>query len=311
MRKNILSLCGALLLWPGLSSARVLKVASASASSTEADSGAIKYSARNLGDGKQGTVWAEGEEGSGLGAWVELTLASEALISEIRIWNGNWYTKDSWETCNRVRELEAIFSDGTRETFTLADRQEVETIKLKSPKKTSSVKLKPKSVYGGRGCNQTGFSEVQLIDSTPEPYVQTVSYESSSHHPPSGDGHYRPSNLGDGILDTMWCENDAGSGSGEWVELSLGKATSVSRLSLVNGNAFSFSEFMGFNRAKTIELQFSDGSTVSLTPKPTPSAQELSFPARTTSSVRIKITDAMSGKNGHEILCLSEARLQP
>jgi hypothetical protein len=134
---------------------------------------------------------------------------------------------------------------------------------------------------------------------------------SSSFHPKSGDGNYLPGNVGDGIIDTMWCEHDKGDGTGQWIEWDFGKDTQVSQLTLFNGNAFSFTEFMNFNRAKTASLSFSDGSKESLVLKPSPMAQEISFSTRKTRKVRLTINEATAGKNGHNILCVSEARLKP
>jgi hypothetical protein len=291
--------------------AEVLALAEVTASSTQDEEAGQKFSTRYLGDNKQGSAWIEGEDGSGLGSWVELKLAEEARVTELRIWNGNWYTSDYWERFNRINELEVQFSDGSKQVFNLSDKQEVEIIRLDGPVVTSSVKLKAKSIYRGNTFNATGFSEIQVIDGNPDPFLQAQKMSSSSFHPESGDGNYLPGNVGDGIVDTMWCENDAGDGSGQWIEWALGSTTDVSAITLFNGNAFSFTEFMNFNRAKTATLSFSDGSTESLVLKPSPMAQEFSFSTRSTRKVRLSIGEVTVGKNEYNILCISEARLKP
>ena len=75
-----------------------------SSSSLPPDEGG-SYDAGNLVDGKQSTVWVEGDEGSGLGAWVELTLPAPTKVTAIKIWNGNYYSYDFWQRHNRVDDL--------------------------------------------------------------------------------------------------------------------------------------------------------------------------------------------------------------
>ncbi len=287
--------------------ARVLEPAGTAASSTEAPDQGVSYDVKNIVDGKAGTVWVEGEEGSGLGSWVRIDLKGQQTVDAIRIWNGNWYTWDFWKRHNRAKEIEVEFSDGSKEHFTLADEFKPEVIKLSKPVKTTFVKLKIKSVYNGTTFNDTCLSEVQVLNSEPDENIPVVRYNASSIYPADNDGTYEPANVADGLLDSMWCENDKdGDGTGEWLEFDFGRPTEVSRLVLRNGNAYSFKMFMKGNRAKAATLTFSDGSTEQVAIKPSMVEQVVSFPPHTTRTVRVTFTEVSRGTEYND-LCISEA----
>jgi len=109
----------------------------------------------------------------------------------------------------------------------------------------------------------------------------------------------------------MWCEgNKTGDGTNEWIELDLGAPTSVSKLLLRNGNAYSFTYFMKSNRATGASLAFADGSTESVVIKDSISEQTIQFAPRTTSKVKITFTGVKKGSEFND-LCISEAYLLP
>lgn len=288
-------------------SAAIVKVANVRASSTEVDpSGTVSYAASNLIDAKASTVWVEGEQGSGLGSWVEFDLGGSRTITGLRIWNGNWYTTDFWQRHNRVKNLTVRFSDGSEQDFTLADEQKPEEIHFKKPVTTSSVKLFIKGIYSGTTFNDTCLSEVQVLDPAPSDTIPVASVAASSVYPPDTDGSYEPVNVGDGLLDTMWCEGDEeGDGTGEWIEFDFGQPRTVSKFRLSNGNAYSFAFNMKGNRARSMQLSFSDGSTETVEVKPTMLPQVVSFPAHTTSKVKVTFTGVVRGMTYND-LCISE-----
>lgn len=309
MRRLVLPLVLAAV--PVAAVAATIKPAGVTASSSEANTADANYDAANVADGKQSTVWVEGEEGSGLGSWVQLDLGAPRTVSALKVWSGNWYTWDFWNRHNRPKEVEAEFSDGTKQSFTLKDAFAPEVLRLSKPVTTSSVKLKIKSVYNGTTFNDTCLSEVQVLDDVAPEHVAVSAYKASSTYPADSDGNYEPTNLEDGILDSMWCEgNKAGDGAGEWLDFQFGSAQSVSRLKVRNGNAVSMSFNMKGNRAKAVTLKFSDGSTESIELKPVGTEQIISFPARKTSSVRVTFGEVVKGKEFND-LCLSEAYFLP
>ena len=265
------------------------------------------YEAKRLSDGKLDSVWLEGDDSSGLGSWVKFDLGGPTNVTGMKLWNGYWISQDFWTRHNRAKEIEVEFSDGTKETFTLTDAMSAEQVRFKTPKSTDSIKIKLKSVFRGSTFNDTGFSEIQILDQSPSPFVVPSTYTASSTLASDGDGNYEPANLHDGIVDSMWCEGNAeGDGNGESITFDFGGSTAVSKVQIRNGSAGSFSSFMAANRAKAAKLTFSDGSSTDIAIKTSLMPQTIPFPAKNTSSVVMTFTDVVKGSQYND-LCISEA----
>ncbi len=302
------TLAVALLTPASLASAAVVKVSAASSTSTLPDADGVSYDPKNLIDGKQATVWVEGDTGgSGLGTSVSLDLGGEKTVTGLRIWNGNWYTFDFWQRHNRAKEIEVIFPDDSKETFTLDDEMKPQVVTLAKAMKTSELRVRIKSIHRGNTFNDTVFSEIQVLDDSPADSVPVKAFSASSVYPSDADGDYDPDNVDDGILDSMWCENvKDGDGTGEWLDFDFGASRKVSQLRLNNGNAYSFAMFMKANHATTATLSFSDGSKEEVSFKSSFMDQTVSFPAHTTTKVRVTFTGVKAGKEFND-LCISEA----
>lgn len=288
--------------------AGVVTPSSVTSSRTLPDSDGVSYAETNTLDHKQSTVWVEGDTaGSGLGDWVEYTFDASTTVTSFRIWNGNYYSFDFWNRHNRIKEVEATFSDGSKQTFTLADEMKPEVVTLDKPVGTTSVKLKIKSIYRGTTFNDTVISEIVFYDDQEDGRVPVKAYSASSIYPADADGNYEPTNLEDGAVDSLWCEGDTeGDGTGEWIEMDFGQTQQVSSLELVNGNAYDFMFFMKGNSATELELSFSDGSTQTVTVKSSPMKQTIPLSTVSTSKVKLTATGVKKGKEFND-LCLAEA----
>ncbi|MFT5685023.1 MAG: hypothetical protein ACI8RZ_005969 [Myxococcota bacterium] len=290
----------------GTADAANLKVAEVTASSSEAESNGVSYEPKNLKDSKRSTVWVEGQSGSGLGSWVQLDLDGTQTVHGVRLWNGNWYTRDFWERHNRIKEILVTFSDGSTQRFTLTDEMLPEEIRFDAPVQTSSIKIQIKGIYSGSTFNDTCLSEVQVFNDTAAPNVSAASFESSSSYPTDVDGSYEPAQMQDSLLDTMWCEGDEGDGMGQWVQMNLGGNQNISSLVVRNGNAYSFAQSMKSNRATAATVTFSDGTTKNITLKASALNQVIDLGSHNTSSVRITVTEVKPGTEFND-LCISEA----
>ena len=284
-----------------------VKITSVTASGTKANDDNGKYDPKYVNDGKQQVYWVEGGEGSGLGSWVQLNFEGATNVTGLRIWNGAWYSYEFWEAHSRVKEVELEFSDGTKQKMELQNEKRMEEITLPKAVQAEWVKVKIKSVYSGNAYNDTGISEVQVLDDKPAAQVKVASWTASSEYPEDADGNYNPSNVEDGLADSVWCEGDEGDGVGQWIQADFGASRKVSKLKWINGNASSFPLFMNGNRASAVTLTFSDGSTETLTGvKSSLRETEVTFPAHTTSTVKISFDGITKGKEFND-LCVSEA----
>jgi hypothetical protein len=290
--------------------AKQIKLAGVTASSYYPDTEGVTYNAGNIKDGKVSTVWVEGEEGSGLGSWLEIDLGGPHTVTHIKLWNGNWYSWDFWNRHNRAKEIEISFTDESIEPvkFTLKDEKLPELLRFDKPISTSTLKIKIKGIYGGTTFNDTCVSEVQVFDDAPEVFHTVASTSDSGHLPEDADGTYDVSNTWDQLNDTMWCENQkTGDGTGSWVEYNFGKTVRVGALKFLNGNAYDTTFWRKSNRATTITLTFSDGSRETMEVKDFVMLQTLRFASRDTSTVRITFDTVKAGTEYND-LCVSEAR---
>ena len=295
--------------WAAQAQAARIKVASVKASSSYTSTDA-SYEPKQVIDGKAGTSWVEGDPGSGLGAWVELDLGAAVPVQQLRIWGGMWYSTEYWQRANRPKQLEVKFSDGSVQDWNLDDTQSVQTLTLPKAVTTTTVQLKIKGSYNGTTWNDTGISEIQVFDATPDERVAVRSYTASTTSATDGDGNYAAANVGDAINDTMWCEgNKDGDGTGEWLELTFAANTRVAKLGLVNGVASDLPSFMKANRATGATLRFDDGSTQHVEVKSTMMPQTISIAPRATNTVRITFDAVARGKEFND-LCVSEAYFQ-
>ncbi len=311
--RSILSVLASLLLLALMASpaqAKQLRISGVLASSFYPDTEGVSYAAGNVKDGKVSTVWVEGEDGSGLGSWIEIDLGGTHTITHLKMWNGNWYSWDFWNRHNRAKEIEVSFSDESVDAvkFTLKDEKLPEDIRFDKPVTTSTIKIKIKGIYRGTTFNDTCISEVAVFDDQPEVFHTVAGTADSGHLPEDADGTYEVSNTWDMLNDTMWCENQKdGDGTGSWVEYRFGKSVRVGKLMILNGNAYDTTFWRKSNRATTLTLTFSDGSRETIEIKDFIMLQTLRFGARDTSSVRITF-DAVKQGTEYNDLCISEAR---
>jgi len=281
--------------------------AGASASSTYPDEEGISYDASKATDGKLSTSWVEGDQGAGLGAYLDIDLGGAHHVKSVKVWGGMQYSNDYWKRGNRPKELEIDFSDGSKQSFTMTDDMKGQEIVLPAAKDTSSIRVKLKSVYDGTTWLDTGISEVQVFDDGAPDRVPIVKATASTTLPADADGSYDPMNVSDGLSDSMWCEgNKTGDGTGEWLQVNFAGPTAVSSMTLINGIGTSLPFWMKANRAGAATLTFSDGSTADVTLKNAMLPQTVTFPAKTTSSVKISFSAITRGKEFND-LCISEA----
>jgi len=298
------------------SQAAEVKTVGVTASSTLPDTGKVNYSPKNLTDSLQSKVWTEGDkDGSGIGTTITIDLGSEQAVSGLKIWNGHWFSQTEWKRNNRVKDLEISFSDGSKESFRLKDKQVAEAIAFSGTKKTDTIRLRIRSVYRSTTWDDTAISEIKVLGPGSDSFVSVASWADSSHLPADADGSYEVSNLWDGILDSLWCEGVDGDGAGEWVEFNFGSTKSISKMTLVNGNAYSLSWWMKYNRVLTAVLEFSNGNQQEVAIKNSIRPQTIAFNPVRASKVRMRITSVKQGSKAKEssdydTVCLSEAKFE-
>lgn len=290
--------------------ASVVKPGGVTATSTASATDERNFEPSNASDGKQSTAWAEGEEGAGLGSALDVDLGGEKTLTGFTIWAGNFFNYEFFQHYNRPKTIVLEFSDGSTLEFTLADEMKAQSFDFSSAKKTSSVKVKIKAIYQGKGVD-TAISEIQFRDGSRATTVPAKTISASTTFPADAEGDYSSANVADGISDSMWCEgNKTGDGTSEWLQFDFGMPTSVSKLKIRNGAGFSAAYFNKANRAVTGTLSFSDGTSEQITLKDMFFDQTISFPAHNADKVKLTFTQVKKGTEYND-LCVSEAYFLP
>lgn len=134
------------------------------------------------------------------------------------------------------------------------------------------------------------------------------SYSASSVLPASEYGTYVASNLSDGDWNTAWVEGSSGSGAGQSVTASGGKAT-VSCLELVAGYGKSTDIYYKNARPKQVSLITDSGEVVAQVTLADSYrvVQSISFPAVSASSITLRIDSVYEG-NKYDDCAISEMR---
>lgn len=304
---RLLPILGFLAFVPLRAQAKPLKIGEVTSSSSYPEEKGRTYEGKNVKDQKLSTAWFEGIDGGGLGSWIQLDLGAPQTVSGIRIWNGDWITADLWKRQNRMMDIEVETSDGTKYPFKLKDVMAVETLNFPTTVTTSSIRIRFKSIYRGSTFNDTGISEIQVLDPSPSLTVPIAGYSASSTYPADSDGTYGPENLGDGMIDSLWCENAKTDGTGEWVQFTFTSSHTLQNMIIRNGNTSNLQLFMSGSHASTLTLTYSDGTTQQYPVKASINDQLIPLGGKSTSTVKVTVTGVQKGQDtANTDLCFSE-----
>jgi hypothetical protein len=140
----------------------------ATASSTLAAQGKHHYGVENIkGHSEEGSPWAEGVEGDGIGESITLDVKRPLPLYGILIRPGYWNYGDdkAWKKNNRVAALEITLNDERTFTETIPDEtfQEPYLIRVRDyTKPVNKIKLVIKGVHRGTQFRDTCISQVEL-----------------------------------------------------------------------------------------------------------------------------------------------------
>jgi hypothetical protein len=270
------------------------------------------YPGRHIQDAKTTTAWVEGDSGSGVGSWLEVRFGEEHDITHLKIWAGDWASRTAWERANRPAELEVKWSDGTRDTWTLSNDWIPQVFTPEAPRRASGVRLRVKSIHSGTAFPDTAIAELQAFEAkTAEGRIPTLEVTASSTFEPDIDGSYTADQVLDELRDTYWCEgNPTGDGSNEWLELRFDGTHTLQTLVLLNGMGTSAAVHKTGNVATSATLEFSDGSTQTVTLKPFFLPQKVPISPVVASSAKITFTGIRPGTDYND-LCISEVQFLP
>jgi hypothetical protein len=128
------------------------------ASSVRAPQFGNTYGVDNLFSNKTGEAWIGGKPGQG--EWVRIDFDELRLVKAVIVRNGYQKSRVIFSKNSRVRRLRLMFSQGKRQTLTLGDSMDLQTIALDPPVSAHWVQFIIDDVYPGSSYPDAAISKL-------------------------------------------------------------------------------------------------------------------------------------------------------
>ena len=148
---------------PDLSQNTKLQPASAQADSQK-QSEEEDYSGSRLIDGDQATSWQEGEEGTGEGKGVTISLEGSHQVRYLVLYLGNWKSDELWRYNARPQSLAIQVGEAEEEILEFPNEKKVFYLALQEPVEASEIKIRIQSSYEGERWEDNCISEIEVYE---------------------------------------------------------------------------------------------------------------------------------------------------
>ena len=148
---------------PDLSQNTKLQPASAQADSQK-QSEEEDYSGSRLIDGDQATSWQEGEEGTGEGKGVTISLDGSHQVRYLVLYLGNWKSDELWSYNARPQSLAIQVGEAEEEILEFPNEKKVFYLALQEPVEASEIKIRIQSSYEGERWEDNCISEIEVYE---------------------------------------------------------------------------------------------------------------------------------------------------
>ena len=148
---------------PDLSQNTKLQPASAQADSQK-QSEEEDYSGSRLIDGDQTTSWQEGEEGTGEGKGVTISLEGSHQVRYLVLYLGNWKSDELWRYNARPQSLAIQVGEAEEEILEFPNEKKVFYLALQEPVEASEIKIRIQSSYEGERWEDNCISEIEVYE---------------------------------------------------------------------------------------------------------------------------------------------------
>ena len=148
---------------PDLSQNTKLQPASAQADSQK-QSEEEDYSGSRLIDGDQTTSWQEGEEGTGEGKGVTISLDGSHPVRYLVLYLGNWKSDELWRYNAHPQSLAIQVGEAEEEILEFPNEKKVFYLALQEPVEASEIKIRIQSSYEGERWEDNCISEIEVYE---------------------------------------------------------------------------------------------------------------------------------------------------
>lgn len=122
------------------------------------------YSGSRVIDGDQATSWQEGEEGTGEGKGVVITLDGSHTIRYMVLYLGNWKSDELWSYNARPKSLSIQIDDGEAETIEFPEEKRAFYLAFQEPGEASRITVRIQDSYQGERWEDNCISEIELYE---------------------------------------------------------------------------------------------------------------------------------------------------
>jgi hypothetical protein len=139
--------------------------------------------------------------------------------------------------------------------------------------------------------------------------IEPYSISSNGYLKSSGNLTYNPTNVNDEQLNTWWTPYPNREGNGAWIKLNFNENKNVCALEILNGSHYpdypNYGDlYFKNNRLTKIEIEYSDGTTVTVNLDEVDKIQKITLTQKTTSYLIIRALDWQQGNTWND-LCIS------
>jgi hypothetical protein len=128
------------------------------------------------------------------------------------------------------------------------------------------------------------------------PILKGVTWTASSSAPATESESFDVARLGDQKQSTSWIEGDTGSGLGSWAQAAFAAESNVTGFTIWGGYFYNNEYWNRYNRPKTVQLTFADGSTQDFSLKDSFEPQTFALPAgKKTTTVKVTVKAIYAG----------------
>ncbi len=138
--------------------------------------------------------------------------------------------------------------------------------------------------------------------------VRPTAVTASSSLKATSTNNYRPTNLLDGDTTTAWNEGAEGPGLGEWIKVDFSQQLTLSRIDIANGYQKDEYRFTGNPRIKSLQVEYSNGTTQLITLLDTQEFQSITPTRQPVEWVKLTIISVYPGEEWDDT-ALSEVRI--
>ena len=130
----------------------------------KAEEGQKEESQPEVSETDQKPSWQEGEEGTGEGKGVTISLDGSHPVRYLALYLGNWKSDELWRYNARPQSLAIQVGEAEEEILEFPNEKKVFYLALQEPVEASEIKIRIQSSYEGERWEDNCISEIEVYE---------------------------------------------------------------------------------------------------------------------------------------------------